>query len=942
MALRTWTFCVVVLVAACGGKNTSSDDDAAVPADASGSDGLIDSAAIDAPTDSPIDAMPDAMADAAIDAMPDAMVDAAIDAMPDAMVDATIDAAIDAPIDAPIDAAIDAPIDAPSCTSGVTPAFCTPGGCTDLAIDPLNCGQCNMQCPSSTMCVNGGCQPICGGTTPDVCNNACTDKQTDENNCGQCGMQCGSGEVCSAGTCVLDCQAPTPDLCGGTTCVDLQTDEQHCGMCPITCTGGTQCLGGACQCTGVTPDLCSGTCTNKQTDPNNCGACGAPCGPGTVCSAGQCVLNCTTPFPDNCSGVCTDKLNDSANCGACGTQCPFGGTCTNGACVCPGGVPTTCNGACVNTTNDSNNCGGCGNTCMAGTTCQGGVCCGPGLSGCGTSCLDLQNDVMNCGACGNQCGTGESCNAGVCGCPYGETLCNGACIPTAVDPNNCGGCGVTCAAGQACVSNGCATTCPAPLTKCGNQCVDLKTDTAHCGSCNNAACTGNTGCSDGACVPVTPVGPAPPKCAGGGPPIVVPTGGSSTCTGQIGATAFTYALCSRTDIGPLSQPITTDAFDSTLGPYVPGMKGGSIGVNGTISDTAKLQIGGDLRVGGAAGLPMKGDITIRQRLYDQGPLGISKLLSVEEDAFVNGPITASGSGLGSITGVLTTPSCSNITASLAYGSCVQAPVSVSPPCGTALDVIPVRQIVAHFENPANNDNAAIGLDKNALANPSGATRLDLPCGYYHLTSIGGSQPVTIYAHGRTALFISGAINSTKPFYMSLDPGATLDVFVGGVVVSSQAVSIGTPAYPRTSRVYIGSPSCKGNGGCTANADCCSGVCNAGSCQGSGGGLSNSLKLSGGSTYLNGLFYAGLGEIRISNPLEMYGAMFANYYEASGPTVVHYDNGAITNGEECPPPTTCDGCNDCNNQACVGGVCGACTQDSDCCTPLRCDSGTCKL
>ncbi len=951
MTYRAWLCCVLLVVVGCGGHGTGTPEDAAKPADSSGSDGVMADGGVDAPTDSMIDASIDSMIDAPVDAMIDAPIDAMIDASPDAMVDAAIDAPPDAMVDAAIDAPmIDAPIDAPNCTVGVTPAFC-PGGCTDLAIDPLNCGMCGTTCASNQLCMAGGCVPNCmlTPTAPDLCNGSCTNKQDDESNCGSCGNQCGSGQICSAGTCVPDCQAPTPNLCNNTTCVDFQTDEAHCGNCTTTCTGGKDCIGGTCQCTGATPNLCGTTCTNTMTDNANCGMCGMGCGPGLVCTGGQCLLNCQNPTPDLCNGSCTNKLADDQNCGACGTVCKIGGFCDNGACACPVSAPTVCNGACVSLQQDAQNCGMCGHACAAGESCNAGLCCGTGQTGCPAAggnpatCSNLDNDPNNCGSCGHACMAGEQCLAGQCGCPYGQSYCNGACIPTAVDANNCGGCGNVCPAGQACVSNGCSTTCPAPLVKCGNQCVDLKSDNAHCGSCSNAACTGNNGCSNGACVPTVPVNPPPAKCANGGPPIVVPTGGTNTCAGNIGSTAFTYALCSRTDIGPLSRTVTTDAFDSTLGPYVPGQKGGSIGVNGTVNDTAKLTIGGDLRIGSAAlGMDMKGDVTIRQRFYDLGGVGLSKLLSVQEDAYIAGTVAASGGGLGTITGKLTTPNCGSVPGQLSYGSCAAGPVTFSPPCGTALDQIPVRQIVQYFEDPAHNDNAALGLSKTALANPSNPVRLDLPCGYYHLTSIGGSQPITIVAHGHTALFVSGAINTTKPFTVNLDPTATFDIFVGGVMVSSQEISIGNPAYPRLTRVYVGSASCKGNGSCTASSDCCSGVCNAGSCTGGGGGLTNSLKLSSGSTFLNGLFYAGYGDIRFSNPLEMYGALYANYFDASGETLIHYDNGAVQNGNECPQPTSCESCFDCNNQACKGGQCGACTADSDCCQPLRCMGGTCKL
>jgi hypothetical protein len=37
---------------------------------------------------------------------------------------------------------------------------------------------------------------------------------------------------------------------------------------------------------------------------------------------------------------------------------------------------------------------------------------------------------------------------------------------------------------------------------------------------------------------------------------------------------------------------------------------------------------------------------------------------------------------------------------------------------------------------------------------------------------------------------------------------------------------------------------------------------------------------------------------------------------------------------------CGSCRDCGNHACVGGTCGACVNDSDCCSPLQRSNGTC--
>ena len=39
---------------------------------------------------------------------------------------------------------------------------------------------------------------------------------------------------------------------------------------------------------------------------------------------------------------------------------------------------------------------------------------------------------------------------------------------------------------------------------------------------------------------------------------------------------------------------------------------------------------------------------------------------------------------------------------------------------------------------------------------------------------------------------------------------------------------------------------------------------------------------------------------------------------------------------------CNSCRDCNNQACVNGVCGSCTTHGQCCAPLICVNGTCSI
>ena len=148
-------------------------------------------------------------------------------------------------------------------------------------------------------------------------------------------------------------------------------------------------------------------------------------------------------------------------------------------------------------------------------------------------------------------------------------------------------------------------------------------------------------------------------------------------------------------------------------------------------------------------------------------------------------------------------------------------------------------------------------------------------------------------------------------------------------------------------MYFGDSSCVGGGGTlTAGQDythCCSGIASGTTCVGGGGNLSQAISLSNGG-HFNGLLWAGYGQFTHSNPLEMYGSIFANYIDASGDTVVHYDNGAARNGDDCPSigGLSCESCRGCNNQACVNGTCGACTADTQCCPPLVCRGGACVL
>lgn len=946
------------------------------------------------------------------------------------------------------------------CVAGQCVLRCNPGTvlcggqCIDTSNDEANCGGCvangtGTACVGGATCDDGICcaapkvnvNGICCLPGQLNCGNTCVDPTTDEAHCGNCTTACGANETCNAATPASDskCCPNGQILCNG-ACVDPATDPNNCGGCAATtgdtCTPGAEtCQAGICCGTGT--NACGNGCFDFQTDEAHCGNCQTACAVGESCVNGACEVNC--PFPTNMCGpgginLCTDLDTDEQHCGNCTTVCVSGTTCNAGVCSSCGTGLTACpapTNACVDLDTNTSNCGACNNKCAAGETCTDGTCCSAGEVACTpgnpASCSDLTNDPNNCGTCGNSCGSGL-CQNGVCTCATNETLCTGFpggdyCALTSVDPNNCGQCGKKCAANQACVSGGCVSTCPAPLVKCGNKCVNLEDDNANCGMCGRP-CLNGQGCSARACVtPVQPTGdPNPPKCVGGGPPIdVVDAGGQVDCTGNLGATAFTYAMCARSNIGPLSQQLFTDAFNSTSGPYVSSCTttadcgkprcrvsnlecttvgstatpcngtandvceyrvkcvantcvAGGVGINNegpanqtALSNTALTHVGGDFWVYGTNGLAMKGATQVKERLINAGTIDVGKTSRVWDIAAVKGGWSSGGNASMTIdktlyteancpplgAGTLTlsgTPKCVGANGTLT-GTTLAAPAIVNwfqalgatqppAPCGRPQDVLPIQDYVAYAK--ANNDNALVGIPVNLFDTGSTTIRLDLPCGIFYFNQLNIGKDTTIVVHGRTAIFIAGAMRVSQKLILDLDPGATLDIFVGGVVNVSNQVFLGSPAYPRLSRLWIGGASCAGTGGCTNDSECCSGICNNGSCaSGGGGNLSQSMSLSNGG-FFNGLIYAGKGTFTHSGTLEMYGAIFTNFFDASGDTIIHYDKGATKTFEECQPtvPTgACESCRDCANQACVNNSCGQCTNDSQCCPPLRCDVGT---
>lgn len=471
------------------------------------------------------------------------------------------------------------------------------------------------------------------------------------------------------------------------------------------------------------------------------------------------------------------------------------------------------------------------------------------------------------------------------GCSVYRTLCDGVCVPTHADPKNCGGCGKECTGEQVCSAGVCSDSCTPGLTACDNACVDLANDSAHCGECG-AACEAGQGCADGRCVDSVPLGPTPKKCEGGGPPIRVGEQPADKCLGDLAQTTFRWSLCSCTDLN-VSAKLSTDAFDSTQGPYAPGEIGGGIGVDRDVTNWSEaVTVGGTLWVAGKDEYSSSGPASeVKADLHLGGSWTASTPFSVGGPAYVVG--TLSGVTVAGVTETVST---------------------VPPACDCAENKrIPIAAIVAAHES--DNDNEALGLDPAALDSPGSALRLDLPCGNFYLTTIDTSLDTTIHVQGRTALYVAGDVAASSSLAFVLGPEAELDVFVAGTLRVSDTFVFGSPNYPALSRLYVG--------GAAKIA------------------LSDDVRLAGQ------LYAASSEQLVWSAKNAIYGSVLAGSFRSSDVTAIHYDRGVLKAGEDCPPGGgECGSCEDCNNQACKNGVCGECGADSDCCAPLVCREGSC--
>jgi len=268
-------------------------------------------------------------------------------------------------------------------------------------------------------------------------------------------------------------------------------------------------------------------------------------------------------------------------------------------------------------------------------------------------------------------------------CPPYQTRCDGVCIPTSTDPDNCGGCGITCGESEVCSGGTCTEECMPGLEICDRQCVNYGSDNDHCGACGSA-CGEGEGCVDGSCAPAADLGTRDEACADGGPPIDL--GDTVTverqCSGNLAERTFRWAVCSCEDIDSTGRGdgMFADAYDSSIGPYVPGGEGGGVATNGSLKANSGFYTTGTLwaadQFNSGIAVSTNSAATIGQRLHAGSSVNLGSGTTVGGDAYINGDVADALT----IGGTLYAPNSVSVDGGVTYADLQHGPVDVGLPC----------------------------------------------------------------------------------------------------------------------------------------------------------------------------------------------------------------------------------------------------------------------
>jgi hypothetical protein len=367
--------------------------------------------------------------------------------------------------------------------------------------------------------------------------------------------------------------------------------------------------------------------------------------------------------------------------------------------------------------------------------------------------------------------------------------------------------------------------------------------------------------SDAGATDVTPVPEGGAACLGVGAPIRLPTVGGVACASALAQRSHRYAMCICESLAATAR-INTDSFDSS-GATVRSPLPAAIGINGDLQSSTIVQALGSVHVAG--GIATSDRIVAIGSLHVAGPMRApGALIDVALDAYAGGAVE----GFLVVGGTLhLDPRADTSLASISASTTVLEPVSVTPPCDCSSGFVDVAGALASAA--AANDNAAAGISSDRLASVTASTVVDIPCGTYALSSIDAQQALFFAVHGRALIAVAGDVVLRAGLTVTLDPGAELDVLVGGRLLASGGNPLGSVA-PARFRIWVaGAQSVVFDDDPTVGA----------------------------------VIYAPRAQLIASSGVELSGGVLARSMSAGGTFNLHFDQAVLSAGGACGEPTT---------------------------------------
>jgi hypothetical protein len=387
-------------------------------------------------------------------------------------------------------------------------------------------------------------------------------------------------------------------------------------------------------------------------------------------------------------------------------------------------------------------------------------------------------------------------------------------------------------------------------------------------------------------------------CTGSGP---IPIG-TDQCTGDV-ARLFRFAACACNSLAVSGDLSTRSSLDGGSG------SAASIAANGQVATNAQATVQGSVWAGGQAltagtpavqlSAPTTTTSTVALDVQSGGDVHTSGTVLVGRNLYADGNVVVQSGSL-SVVGAVHVPSGDTTTGVTSGGGVVNGAVQIAAPCDCSKPLDVAAIVAAH---QSSNDDADGGITATSLDDPASAVTLG--CGLFYVDGVHGSSAITIDVTGRAALFVGGDLDAEGGLTVTVS-GGELDLFVAGNVTLKGTTSIGDPAAPSKTRIYMGG---------------------------------STLTLTATAT-LGANVYAPQADVQLASDFTMSGAFFAQSLQFSGFFHIFYDGDILQTPGCTPPGTGCTTCNDCPSAtpACKAGTCTACQTDSDCCAPLQCDPG----